>query len=81
MIKAAAGTRWEQWGRSESGAGSEEGQDLAKSIAKAGQEQGKSRAGAYFAHISSHAIFHEQGRSRIRAGAEQDQDRRRVGAD
>ena len=55
------------------------GQEHSRSGAGAGQDQGRSILSLSFAHISSHAIFHEQGR--IRAGAGKDQGMRRVGAE
>ena len=46
------------------------GQEHSRSVAGAGQEQGRSILFLFFAHIISHAIFHEQGRSGAGAGQE-----------
>ena len=51
-------------------------------MAGARQEQGRSRAGAFyhfFGNISPHAIFHGQEQGRSRAGAGQEQGRSRAG--
>ena len=58
--------------------GAKSRQERGRSRARAGQEQGRSILSLFFAHISSHAIFHEQGRSR--AGSGQEQVRNRAGA-
>ena len=67
--READGARWEQeWGRSKSRSGSRPGTGLehGRSMARAGQEQGRSIL-PFLANISPDVIFHGQKQRRSRA--------------